>query len=77
MRRHFPWITLVSLLVLVGMKDITFLSPENLVSLASDVVPLLIMAVGMTLVIYIGSIDLSSQSIANMATVLTTIALPS
>lgn len=76
MRRHFPWITLVSALLLVGMTDINFLSPENLLNLATDIVPLLVMAVGMTLVIYIGSIDLSSQSIANMATVLTTISLP-
>lgn len=76
MRRHFPWITLVSVLLVVGMKDINFLAPENLVNLASDFVPLLIMAVGMTFVIYIGGIDLSSQSIANMATVLATISLP-
>ncbi|MBB2204067.1 ABC transporter permease [Gluconacetobacter takamatsuzukensis] len=77
LRRHFPWITLTTLVVLVGMTDINFLRPENLLNLAADIVPLLIMAIGMTLVIYIGSIDLSSQSIANMATVLTTIALPS
>lgn len=61
---------------MVGVTDIKFLSPENLLNLATDVVPLLIMAVGMTLVIYIGSIDLSSQSVANMATVLATVTLP-
>lgn len=77
LRRHFPWITLTTLVILVGVTDINFLRPENLLNLAADIVPLLIMAIGMTLVIYIGSIDLSSQSIANMATVLTTIALPS
>ncbi|RBM08335.1 ABC transporter permease [Novacetimonas cocois] len=76
LRRHFPWITLLSVLLLVGMRDINFLSPENLINLAADVVPLLIMAVGMTFVIYIGGIDLSSQSVANMSTVLATIALP-
>ncbi|WP_237955829.1 ABC transporter permease [Acetobacter senegalensis] len=76
LRRHLPWITLVSVLLLVGLRDISFLSPQNLITLASDVVPLLIMATGMTFVIYIGGIDLSSQSIANMATVLATISLP-
>lgn len=76
MRRHFPWITLVCGLLLVGLTDVRFLSPANLLGLATDVAPLLIMAIGITLVIYIGSIDLSSQSIANMTTVLTTIALP-
>ncbi|GAA4474434.1 ABC transporter permease [Gluconacetobacter asukensis] len=77
LRRHFPWITLTTLVILVGITDFNFLRPDNLLNLAADIVPLLIMAIGMTLVIYIGSIDLSSQSIANMATVLTTIALPS
>lgn len=77
LRRHFPWITLTTLTILVGFTDVNFLRPDNLLNLAADIVPLLIMAIGMTLVIYIGSIDLSSQSIANMATVLATIALPS
>ncbi|GBQ80860.1 ribose/xylose/arabinose/galactoside ABC transporter permease [Gluconacetobacter johannae DSM 13595] len=76
MRRHFPWMTLLAALLVVGITDIRFLLPENLVGLASDIVPLFIMAEGMTLVIYIGGIDLSSQSVANMATVLTTLGLP-
>lgn len=73
---HLPWITLVALVVVVGIADFNFLRPQNLISLAADIVPLFIMAMGMTFVIYIGGIDLSAQSVANMTTVIATIALP-
>jgi len=75
-RQHFPWITLLVLILLVTALQPAFIRPESLLDMAADVVPLFIMALGMTMVIYIGSIDLSSQSIANMTTVLATIALP-
>ncbi len=73
---HLPWLTLVALVVVVGIADFNFLRPQNLISLAADIVPLFIMAMGMTFVIYIGGIDLSAQSVANMTTVIATIALP-
>lgn len=73
---HLPWITLVALVAIVGIADWNFLRPQNLISLAADIVPLFIMAMGMTFVIYIGGIDLSAQSVANMTTVIATIALP-
>lgn len=73
---HLPWITLVILVALVSIGDPNFLKPSSLIALASDVVPLFIMALGMTFVIYIGGIDLSAQSVANMTTVIATIALP-
>lgn len=76
LKRHFPWITLLVLVLAVGAMDPSFLRPQNLVELAGDIAPLFIMALGMTLVIYIGGIDLSSQSVANMTTVLATISLP-
>ena len=75
-RTHLPWITLVALVAIVGIADANFLRPVNLVSMAADIVPLFIMALGMTFAIYIGGIDLSAQSIANMTTVVATIALP-
>lgn len=73
---HLPWITLLALVLIVGTSDLNFLKPQNLISMAADIVPLFIMAMGMTFVIYIGGIDLSAQSIANMVTVIATISLP-
>jgi ribose transport system permease protein len=76
LRAHFPWLTLVVLALLVSLAHPEFLRPANLLQMASDVAALFVMALGITLVIYIGGIDLSSQSLANMATVLATVALP-
>jgi ribose transport system permease protein len=73
---HLPWITLLVLVLVVGAADSNFLRPSNLISMAADIVPLFIMALGMTFAIYIGGIDLSAQSVANMTTVVATIALP-
>ncbi len=44
------------LVAVVGVVDDTFLKPANLLSLAGDIVPLFIMALGLTFVIYIGGI---------------------
>lgn len=75
-KSHLPWITLVLLVAAVGASDSDFLRPANLLAMTADIVPLFIMALGMTFAIYIGGIDLSAQSIANMTTVIATIALP-
>ena len=77
LKPHFPWITLAVLVVVVSIIDPTFLRPSSLLSLAGDIVPLFIMALGITFVIYIGGIDLSAQSMANMVTVLATVWLAS
>jgi len=76
LRSHFPWFTLIVLGGLVSVINTGFLRPESLLQMASDVSALFVMALGITLVIYIGGIDLSSQSVANMTTVLVTVALP-
>lgn len=73
---HLPWITLLILVTIVGAADSNFLKPQNLLSMVADIMPLFIMAMGLTFAIYIGGIDLSAQSVANMATVVATIALP-
>lgn len=75
-RPHLPWITLAVLTLIVGATDRTFLLPRNLLTLAADIMPLFIMALGMTFAIYIGGIDLSAQSVANMTTVVATVLLP-
>ncbi len=74
---HLPWLTLVLLVALVGIANPTFLNPAGLIVLASDVVPLFIMALGMTFAIYIGGIDLSVQQLANLVTVIATVFLMS
>ena len=76
LKKHFPWITLIVLVIFVGLLDNNFLRPENLLQLAGDISTLFIMALGITFVIYIGGIDLSAQSVANMTTVLATLLLP-
>ena len=72
---HLPWITLLVLVAAVGIVDDTFLRPANLLSLAGDIVPLFIMALGLTFAIYIGGIDLSAQSMANLITVVASVYL--
>jgi ribose transport system permease protein len=74
---HLPWITLAILVVIVSIIDPTFLNPRSMLSLAADIVPLFIMALGITFAIYIGGIDLSAQSMANMVTVVATVLLAS
>lgn len=70
---YLPVLTLVVLVALVGLLDSTFLRPANLLITASDVAALFVMALGLTVVIYVGSIDLSAQSVASMTTVLVTV----
>ncbi|WEZ86155.1 ABC transporter permease (plasmid) [Rhizobium sp. 32-5/1] len=77
LKSHFPWITLLVLVAIVGINDPNFLKPVNLLSLAGDIVPLFIMALGLTFAIYIGGIDLSAQSMANMITVVASVYLAS
>lgn len=74
---HLPWITLLALVLVVGAADANFLRPANLISMMADIVPLFIMALGMTFAIYIGGIDLSAQSMANLITVVATVYLAS
>lgn len=75
-RPHLPWITLVVLTLAVSVINPVFLQPQSLVQMTADVATLFVLALGITLVIYIGGIDLSAQSVANMSTVLATLALP-
>ena len=74
---HLPWITLLVLVLLVGAANPSFFDPAGLLTLVTDVVPLFIMALGMTFAIYIGGIDLSVQQMANLVTVVATVYLAS
>ncbi|GGH24776.1 monosaccharide ABC transporter membrane protein, CUT2 family [Cribrihabitans marinus] len=75
LKPYFPWITLGALVLLVGALNPSFLNPASLVSVVADIVPLFIMALGMTFAIYIGGIDLSVQQVANLVTVVATVYL--
>jgi len=75
LKPHFPWVTLLALGALVGTANPNFLDPAGLILLMADIVPLFIMALGMTFAIYIGGIDLSVQQLANMVTVIATVYL--
>ena len=75
LKPHFPWITLLVLGCLVGIANPSFFDPGALILLVADIVPLFIMALGMTFAIYIGGIDLSVQQLANMVTVIATVFL--
>jgi ribose transport system permease protein len=74
-RPYLPWITLLVLVLIVGSINPDFFDPAGLVGLMADIVPLFIMALGMTFAIYIGGIDLSVQQLANMVTVIATVYL--
>ncbi|WP_245866715.1 ABC transporter permease [Oceaniglobus roseus] len=71
----FPWITLAVLVLLVGAVNPAFFKLSGMVALVADIVPLFIMALGMTFAIYIGGIDLSMQQVANLVTVVATVYL--
>lgn len=77
LKPYLPILTLVVLVALIGIMDSTFLKPANLMMVAADVSALFVMALGLTFVIYIGGIDLSTQSVASMTTVLVTAMLSS
>lgn len=75
LKPFFPLATLIVLFLVVGLANPQFFDLGGLVSLMSDVVPLFVMALGMTFAIYIGGIDLSVQQMANLVTVIATVYL--
>lgn len=75
LKSNYHWVTLAVLVVLVGLVDRNFWNPSSLLILIGDIVPLFIMALGLTFAIYIGGIDLSAQSMANMITVIASLYL--
>ena len=76
LRAYFPLLTLAVLVVSVGVLNSSFLRPASLLELAADVSALFVMALGITFPIYIGSIDLSAQSLASMTTVIVSSTIP-
>lgn len=77
LKSNYHWVTLFALVTLVGLVDTNFWNIASLLILIGDIVPLFIMALGLTFAIYIGGIDLSAQSMANMITVIASLYLAS
>jgi ribose transport system permease protein len=71
-----PIIVLAVLVVIVGLYDRTFFSTANFLQVTSDTMTLFLMASGVTLVIMIGSIDLSVQAVASMTSCILAAYLP-
>lgn len=74
---YLPWIALALAILIVGMFDSRFLDPLTLIGLFADNATLFVMALGMTFVIYIGSVDLSMQSVAAVASIVMAMLVPS
>jgi ribose transport system permease protein len=72
-----PVLVLVALVVIVSIKNPDFLSKRSLQALTVEAAPLLFLALGQTLVIMIGGIDLSVAALASFASVLLALWLPS
>ena len=71
-----PLVALVAAILAVGAFDPAFLSPRVLINLFADSATLFIMAIGLTVVIMIGSIDLSPQAVAALSSVVLALLLP-
>jgi ribose transport system permease protein len=76
LRRHAALVALAVLVLLVGLKEPGFFRFDTLMVLVSDTTTLFLMAAGATLVIMLGSIDLSIQSVASLASVIVAVMLP-
>ena len=71
-----PLATLVILVLGVAAYEPGFIRPANLLTVTADTMTLFLMASGATLVIMLGSIDLSIQAVASMTSCIVAALLP-
>jgi ribose transport system permease protein len=64
------WITLALLLIWAGVTIPGFLLPERLLALGQQVTPLLLVAIGQTLVVLVGGLDISVGAVLTLSLVL-------
>jgi len=64
------WITLILLLIWAGVAIPGFLQPERLLALGQQVTPLLLVALGQTLVVLVSGLDISVGSVLTLSLVL-------
>lgn len=72
-----PIITLVGLMIVMAIGSPRFLMPSNLHGLLTQSSTLLVMGLGETFIILLGSIDLSIAPIAAMSTIIAAMLIPS
>jgi len=70
LRPWLPLLTLVGLMLIIGVTQPEFLTPNNLIQLAGDTATLFVLAAGVSFAIMLGGIDLSIQAMASLASVL-------
>lgn len=75
--RFMPLIILAVLLVLLSLRNPDLLTQRSLTTMADSAAPLMVLAVGITVVILCGGIDLSIGALASFASVLTALWVPS
>jgi ribose transport system permease protein len=73
---YLPWLALVVTILAIGTYDHRFLDPATLIGLIADSATLFLMAIGMTYVVYIGSIDLSMQAVAAVSSIVLALLIP-
>ena len=73
---YLPWLALVVTILAIGAYDHRFLDPTTLIGLIADSATLFLMAIGMTYVVYIGSIDLSMQAVAAVSSIVLALLIP-
>jgi len=74
--KHRPALILLGLIVIIGVAQPNFLTFSSLVQLVGDTAVLFILATAATFVIMLGSIDLSLQAVASLASVIIALTLP-
>ena len=75
-RSQAPLLALIVLVALIGGYDPGFIHPGAVLGLLADTSTLFVMATGITFVVLIGGIDLSSLAVASMASVIVALLLP-
>ncbi|MDB5834258.1 MAG: ribose transporter, permease protein [Caballeronia sp.] len=73
---YLPWLALGVTILAIGAYDHRFLDPATLIGLIADSATLFLMAIGMTYVVYIGSIDLSMQAVAAVSSIVLALLIP-
>ncbi|TDD64554.1 ABC transporter permease [Jiangella aurantiaca] len=74
--RFMPLLILGVLLVLLSLRNPDLLTQRSLLTMADSAAPLMVLAVGITVVILCGGIDLSIGALASFASVLTALWVP-
>jgi ribose transport system permease protein len=74
LKKSVNYLSAASIIVLVAVftaMNPNFISPANIKNILSDVAPILVMSIGVTFVLLIGSVDLSVGAICSCACVMT------